>query len=100
MNWSTLIGKNWPQGNLLPMGPILSSKSCSLPKSEVKIVELLCLLVYPLYRLTLVEDVRKHLSHIIYTLIFYFFLNFLLFVRLQTQDVGGRYNDIREASEI
>ena len=31
-----------------------------------------------------VEDVRNYLSHIIYILIFDFFLNFLLFVRLPT----------------
>ena len=36
------------------------------------------------YRLISVEDVRNYLSHIIYILIFDFFLNFLLFVRLQT----------------
>ena len=35
-------------------------------------------------RLISVEDVRNYLSHIIYILIFDFFLNFLLFVRLQT----------------
>ena len=35
-------------------------------------------------RLISVEDVRNYLSHIIYIFIFYFFLNFLLFVRLQT----------------
>ena len=34
-------------------------------------------------RLISVEDVRNYLSHIIYILIFDFFLNFLLFVRLQ-----------------
>ena len=37
-----------------------------------------------LCRLISVEDVRNYLSDIIYLLIFYFFLNFLLFVRLQT----------------
>ena len=35
-------------------------------------------------RLISVEDIRNYLSHIIYILIFYFFLNFLLFDRLQT----------------
>ena len=35
-------------------------------------------------RLISVEDVRNYLSHIIFILIFDFFLNFLLFVRLQT----------------
>ena len=35
-------------------------------------------------RLISVEDVRNYLSHIIYILIFDFFLNFLLLVRLQT----------------
>ena len=34
-------------------------------------------------RLISVEDVRNYLSHIIYILIFDFFFNFLLFVRLQ-----------------
>ena len=57
-------------------------------------------------RLLSVEDVRNYLSHIIHILFFDFFLNFLLSVRLQTpnlldlQDVGGRYNDIREESGI
>ena len=37
-----------------------------------------------LLRLISVEDVRNYLSHIIYILIFDFFLNFLSFVRLQT----------------
>ena len=35
-------------------------------------------------RLISAGDVRNYLSHIIYVLIFDFFLNFLLFVRLQT----------------
>ena len=35
-------------------------------------------------RLISVEDVRNYLSHIIYILIFDFFLNFLSFVRLKT----------------
>ena len=53
-------------------------------------------------RLISAEDVRNYLSHIIYILIFDFFLNFLSFVRLQhLQDVGGRYlYGVREASEI
>ena len=45
-------------------------------------------------RLISVEDVMNYLSPIIYILIFDFFLNFLLFVRLQTptshyQMLGG-----------
>ena len=56
-----------------------------------------CLLMfYVVVRLISVEDIRSCLSHIIYILIFDFFLNFLLFFRYQ--DVGGRYNDIREAN--
>ena len=39
-------------------------------------------------RLISVKDVRNYLSHIIYILIFYFFLNFLLFVRLQMLEGG------------
>ena len=36
------------------------------------------------HRLISVKDVRNYFSHIIYIFIFYFFVNFLLFVRLQT----------------
>ena len=39
-------------------------------------------------RLISVEDVRNYLSHIIYILIFDFFLDFLLFVRLQMFEGG------------
>ena len=41
-------------------------------------------------RLILVKDVGNHLSHIIYILIFDFFLNILLFVRLQTPTSSTR----------
>ena len=55
-------------------------------------------------RLISVEDVRNYLSHIIDILNFdFFFLKFSIILsdsRLQHQDVGRRYNGIREASEI
>ena len=44
----------------------------------------------PQCRLISVEDVRNYLSHIIYIFIFDFFLNFLLFVRLQTPTSSPR----------
>ena len=54
------------------------------------------------HRLISVEDVRNYLSHIIYILIFDSFLIFyyLSDSRFQHQDVGRRYNGIREANEI
>ena len=54
-------------------------------------------------RLISVEEVRNYLSHIIYILIFDFFLNFPIICQtpdFNIQDVGRRYNSIREASEI
>ena len=46
-------------------------------------------------RLISVEDVRNDLSHIIYILIFDFFLKFLLFVRLQTSTSSRCWKEVK-----
>ena len=45
-------------------------------------------------RLISVEDVRNYLSHIMYILIFDLFLNFVLFVRLQTPISPRCWNEV------
>ena len=59
------------------------------------------------HRLISVEDVRNYLRHITDILIFDFFLTFSIICQTPdsniskiSQDVGRRYNGIREASEI